>query len=135
MWRTNSIEAALCFEYFETPSCQPPTVPTDGPFAPCGSTVTLNLPFTGVVWLAEYAYGQFRMNIASPAANTLRAPSSSNEVTPRGVILPTCWRIASRIWAAVLLLIVTLPLSMKWPPPVEATHSSASQVRPSSQLP
>src|SRR5206468_12858170 len=74
--RTNSVAAPTCFEYFVTPSCQPPTVPTDGLFPVCGRTVTANLPLTGVVWLAEQAYGQLRMNAALPESNAFPASPS-----------------------------------------------------------
>ena len=59
------------FEYFDTASCQPPTVPTDGPFAPCGSTVTLNLPLTfeSAPAAIEYMYGQLRAKAALPLTN------------------------------------------------------------------
>ena len=50
-YRTSSIAAALFFENDETPSCQPPTVPTDGLLPDFGRTVTSNLPLTGPVWL------------------------------------------------------------------------------------
>src|SRR5690349_6802160 len=125
----------MCFEYFDTASCQPPTVPTDAFLPVCGSTVTSNLPLTGVVWFAAYAYGQLRMNAALPEANALRAPSSSYDVTPRGEMLPTQPRNMFRVAIAFGLLIDALPLSMKWPPPDDASHSSESHVRPSYALP
>src|SRR5256714_14867911 len=128
---TSAVAAPLCFEYFETPSCQPPTVPTEWPPVACGRTVTLNFPSTGVPLLAEYAYGQLRMKAALPASKAFRASSSWYEVTPRGVMLPTQPRTVFRIEIAFALLIVTLPLSMMLPPPLEAIHSRASQVRPS----
>src|SRR5689334_23250819 len=46
MYRTNSIAASWCFEYFDTASCQPPTVATDWPPGPWGSGATANLPAT-----------------------------------------------------------------------------------------
>src|SRR5436305_1530103 len=133
----NSVAAALCFEYFDSASCQPPTVATDGPPAPCGSGATLNLPFTFEPAVAPipYWYGQFRANAASPASKACSVWSSWYVVTPRGVILPISLRIASRTVFAFELLIVALPLSMKWPPPADAIHSSALQVRPSYELP
>src|SRR4026207_612223 len=44
MSRAHSHDASTCFEYLFTPSCHPPTVPTDWPPGPCGRTVTLNFP-------------------------------------------------------------------------------------------
>jgi len=54
--------------------------------------------------------------------------STSVEVTPRGVTLPISPAIVSRIARAFGLSIVTLPLSMMWPPPGEpvASHVSAT---------
>jgi hypothetical protein len=43
--------ASWFLENLDTPSCQPPTVPTDGLLPVCGRTVTSNLPLTGPVWL------------------------------------------------------------------------------------
>ena len=123
----------MCFENFETASCQPPTVPTDLPVAPCGRTVTLNLPFTfePVVAPMPYWYGQFRAKAAFPSSNACSVWSSWYEVTPRGVVLPIWARIASRIVRAFALLMVALPPEMSVPPPAEAIHSSALQVSPS----
>ena len=95
------------------------------------STVTSNLPLTAVVWLAAYAYGQLRRNAALPLSNAFSDFSSWYVVTPRGVMLPTQLRCRFRIATARGLLIVTLPPSMNCPPPLEASHSSESQVRPS----
>ena len=96
--------------------------------------MTLNLPTTFDCFgsaAIEYAYGQLRMNAALPLTNAVCASPSWYEVTPRGVVTPMFARNRSRIAAAFGLLIVTLPLSMNWPPPEEASHSSASQVSPS----
>ena len=51
------------------------------------------------------------------------------------MVLPIWARIASRIVDRLGLLIVALPLSIMWPPPADAIHSSALQVRPSYELP
>src|SRR5262245_21733594 len=73
---TSSTAASGCFEKLDTPSCQPPTVPT-GAFAPVrGSVVTSNLPLTGPVWPIAYAYGQLRMNAALPAVKACSASPS-----------------------------------------------------------
>src|SRR3954454_5190478 len=129
--------ASTCFEYLFTASCQPPTVPTEEP-EPCGSVVTLNFPTTFDCFgsaPSEYAYGQFRMNAALPARKAVCASPSWYDVTPRGVIFPIPARNESSTAAALGLLIVTLPLSMKWPAPEEASHSRESQVRPSYEFP
>src|SRR5215207_510174 len=121
----------MFFENLDTPSCQPPTVPTEGAPAPCGRTVTSNLPLTGVSWFAEYAYGQLRRKAALPLANALRASSSWYDVTPRGVMVPTQLRWRFSIATAFGLSIVASPPSMRFSPPDEASHSSALQVSPS----
>ena len=71
------------------------------------------------------------MKAALPASNAFRASSSWYEVTPRGVMFPIQPRTVFRMLIAFELSIVTLPLSMKLPPPLEAIHSRESQVRPS----
>src|SRR5690242_3582235 len=97
--RTDWVTAPACFEHFDTPSCQPPTVPTAALFPLCATTVTPNLSLTGVVRLAEYAYGQLRMNAAFPESNAFRASSSWYVVTPCGTMFPTQLRWRLRIAA------------------------------------
>src|SRR4051812_3498728 len=75
------------------------------------------------------------MKAAFPLVKGMRASSSPYEVTPRGEIVPTQLRNRLSTPAAFALLIDALPPSTKWPPPTEATHSRASQVRPSYELP
>src|SRR5262245_29874846 len=75
------------------------------------------------------------MKAALPVMNAVCVSPSVYEVTLRGVVTPMFLRNRSRTAAAFGLLIVALPLSMNWPPPEEASHSSASHVRPSYALP
>src|SRR3954451_23099124 len=99
--------ASGCFEYFDTASCQPPTVAADFWPAPCGSGATANLPLTfePLAWAREYAYGQLRMKAALPLMNAVCVSPSWYEVTPRGVVLPMFARNMLRTFAALALLI------------------------------
>ena len=75
------------------------------------------------------------MNAALPSTNAVWASPSWYVVTSRGVVLPIWEANRSRIAAPFLLLIVALPLSTNPPAPDDWYHSSASQVRPSYELP
>jgi hypothetical protein len=68
-------------------------------------------------------------------SNACSVWSSWYVVTPCGVVLPIWARIESRTARALALLMVTLPLSMMWPPPADAIHSSVLQVSPSYAFP
>src|SRR5690242_3233915 len=77
---TRSTAISGCVEYFDTPSCQPPSVPVDLPSAPpLGSAITPTLPLIGLslAFTSDQAYGQLRMNTALPDWKAPRAPSSS----------------------------------------------------------
>src|SRR5262249_27167265 len=76
---TRSVASFWFLEYFDTASCQPPSVAALRPLAPpLGSATTPTLP---LIVLSELfarfqPYGQLRMNPALPDWNTPRASSS-----------------------------------------------------------
>src|SRR4051795_11860251 len=78
MYITRSAAASGFFEYFDTASCQPPSVADRLPSGPCGSAATPTLPLIGLSACcdSDHAYGQLRMNAALPFWNTPRASSS-----------------------------------------------------------
>src|SRR5256885_16775015 len=76
---TRSAAASGFFEYFDTASCQPPSVPALRPAAPpLGNGAMPTLPCTGLSapCASDQAYGQLRMKAALPLWNTPRASSS-----------------------------------------------------------
>ena len=114
----------------------------------CGKTTALRM----VAGLEEISEGTVRigdrivndltprerdiaMNAALPSTNAVCASPSWYVVTSRGVVLPIWEANRSRTAAPFGLLIVTLPSSMNPPAPADSYHSSASQVRPSYELP
>src|SRR5215471_16577533 len=76
---TRSAASFWFFEYFDTASCQPPSVAAlRPPVPPFGSATTPTLSLIGLSALLArvHAYGQLRMNTALPDWNTPRASSS-----------------------------------------------------------
>ena len=76
--------ASWCFEYFETASCQPPTVPTDAARLPVrkGGHIELALDRRAGSGADPYWYGQLRAKAALPAWKACSVWSSWYVVTP-----------------------------------------------------
>src|SRR5205807_10484853 len=84
-------------------------------------------------WPGEWAYGQWRMRVASPCWKAWRQASSLNVVIEVGEIVPTQLTISVSAWTPCGLLTVTVfeLLGSRTLPPYRARTSTKSHTNPS----